>query len=88
MCGDKLHVAVLKMFSEHSVTVTEASQELLTLPRETSLPHEMVRGGSDKTKAVVKTLGKGEGAPCRQHPSKCRTEIKAKFWEEGILAMN
>lgn len=82
MCGDKLHVAVLKMFSEHSVTVTETSQELLTLPR------EMVRGGSDKTKAAVKTLGKGEGAPCRQHPSECGTEIKAKFWEEGILALN
>lgn len=49
-----MHVAVLKMFSEHSVTVTEASQELLTLPR------EMVRGGSDKTKAAVKTLGKGK----------------------------
>lgn len=76
------------MFGEHNVTVTEASQELLTLPRETSLPREMVRGGSDKTKAAVKTLGKGEGVPCRQHPSKCGTEIKAKFWEEGKLALN
>lgn len=64
------------MFGEHSVAVTEASQELLTLPRETSLPCEMVKGGSDKTKAVVKTLGKGKGALCRQHPSKYGAEIK------------